>query len=107
MSRLFRSSGRGFDAISRASRNYSFSGSDLRRLDRVIHTARCASTASASSLVAPGEEGGEAARLTDQHCVFDRSAVLLFPRDIRLRPGHPGAAWRRSRPSRAPRSGAG
>jgi hypothetical protein len=61
-------------------RNCSFSGSDLRRLDQAIHAARSASTVSASSLVAPHEGGGEARRLTDQNCVFDHSAVLLFPR---------------------------
>lgn len=75
-------SGRGAGAIARYSRNSAFSGSDLRRLDRAIHAARSASASSASWLVAPHDAGGQTARLTDDNCVFDHSALLLFPRTI-------------------------
>lgn len=73
-------SGGGVGAIPRDSGNSPFPGSDLRRLDRAIHAARCASVSSASWLVAPHEPGSQTARLTDYNCVFDHSALLLFPR---------------------------
>ncbi|MFE7539685.1 hypothetical protein [Streptomyces platensis] len=59
-----------------------FSGADLRRLDDAIRDARLASTASASTLLAQVAADGEAVALTEQHCVFDHCAVLLFPRTL-------------------------
>jgi hypothetical protein len=59
-----------------------FSGTDLRQLDDAIRDARHASTASASSLLAPVVAGGDAAALTERNCVFDHCAVLLFPRTL-------------------------
>lgn len=56
-----------------------FSGTDLRRLDDAIHEARRASTASVSSLLEPAVAEGAATSLTEQNCVFDHCAVLLFP----------------------------
>lgn len=59
-----------------------FSGDDLRRLADTVRDARSAWTASASSLLAQVETGGDATFLTEQHCVFDHCAVLLFPRTL-------------------------
>lgn len=59
-----------------------FSGADLRRLADAVGDARSAWTASASSLLEQVEPGGDALSLTEQHCVFDHCAVLLFPRTL-------------------------
>lgn len=56
-----------------------FSGTDLRRLDETIRDARFASTAPASTLLAPVPPHGTAVSLAERHCVFDHCAVLLFP----------------------------
>ncbi|MEU8912988.1 MULTISPECIES: hypothetical protein [Streptomyces] len=68
--------------VAEISGDSAFSGADVRRLDDVIREARLASTASASALLAQVAAGGEALSLTEQHCVFDHCAVLLFPRTL-------------------------
>ncbi|MFC4033359.1 hypothetical protein ACFO3J_17950 [Streptomyces polygonati] len=66
-----------------AFRDSAFSGADRRRLEDAVRDARLASTASAStSLLAPAAAGGKAMPLTDENCVFDHCAVLLFPRTL-------------------------
>ncbi len=58
-----------------------FSAAGLRQLDDVVRSARLASAAVASSLLAP-VPAGDAAALTEQHCVFDHCGLLLFPRTL-------------------------
>lgn len=59
-----------------------FHGTDLHRLGRVIRHARQASITPAAELIGPVRPGGEAARLTEDHCAFDHCAVLLSPRSL-------------------------
>jgi hypothetical protein len=56
-----------------------FSPSGRRQLADTINAARFASTATPATLLAPAPQDGEAARLTEQACLFDHCGVLLFP----------------------------
>ncbi|MFJ5927341.1 hypothetical protein ACIQF6_32600 [Kitasatospora sp. NPDC092948] len=56
-----------------------FSASGLRQLDEVVRSARLSAGAAASTLLSLVRTGGDAARLTAQHCTFDHCGLLLFP----------------------------
>ncbi|MEV4636518.1 hypothetical protein AB0J80_04115 [Actinoplanes sp. NPDC049548] len=51
-------------------------------MDDTIHSARVASAAPTSALLAPAGPGGRAVPLTERSAVFDHCAVLLFPRTL-------------------------
>ncbi|QKW18351.1 hypothetical protein HUT16_04075 [Kitasatospora sp. NA04385] len=59
-----------------------FSDAGLRQLDEVVRSARLAAGAAVPTLLAPVPAGGDAARLTAQHCTFDHCGLLLFPRTL-------------------------